>query len=153
MFPIFHTMRTSRMAGCHSDVRLISARTAKRWGRWFVFAWIGMWLGTALLPCCEVEAAAAAVQQAQHADCGHGGDQAPGTGDGGKSGACLGISAPAPASPERLVSSIGGGLFQPALSSAPFHWLSSLPASTVPAAYRAAPPPPAVYLRSSRLLI
>jgi hypothetical protein len=135
-------------------VRLMSARSAKRWGRWFVFVWLGIWLSTALLPCCEVEAAVVGHAQALHQDCGHPAEQAPDSGGGHKSGACLGMSAPAPVSVERLAAPSGGNLAQLALGiSAPSHVLPPLPALSLPLAYRAAPPPVAVYLRSQRLLI
>lgn len=130
-------------------------RSAKRWGRWFVFLWLGMWLATALLPCCEVEAAIAGHEQALHPDCGHPANQAPASGGGHKTGACLGISTPAPASAERLGAPGGGNLMHPAPSnSALSHVLPPLPALALPPlAYRAASPPLAVYLRSLRLLI
>jgi hypothetical protein len=137
-------------AGRH--VRLMSGRSAKRWGRWFVFAWLGMSLCTSLLPCCEVQAVGHA--QALHPDCGHPPEPAPDSGGGHKSGACTGIAAPAPASAERLAAPSGGNLAQPALGiSALSHVLPPRPALSLPLAYRAAPPPVAVYLRSHRLLI
>jgi hypothetical protein len=139
-------------AGRH--VRLMSGRSAKRWGRWFVFVWLGMWLSTALLPCCEVEAAVVGNQQALHPDCGRPAEQAPDSGGGHKTGACPGIAAPAPASAEWLAAPGGGNLAQPAPGiSAPSHVLPPLPALSLPVAYRAAPPPVALYLRSQRLLI
>ena len=135
-------------AGRH--VRLMSAGSAKRWGRWFVFVWLGMWLSTALLPCCEV--GAVGHEQALHPDCGHPADQAPNSGVGHKTGSCLGIAAPTPASAERLAAPSGGNLVQPALGiSALSYVLPPLPAP--PVAHRVAPPPVAVYLRSQRLLI
>ena len=139
-------------AGRH--VRLMSARSAKRWGRWFVFVWLGMWLSTALLPCCEVEAAVVGHAQALHPDCVHPAEQAPDSGGGHTNGACVGIAAPAPASAEKLTAAIGGNLAQPAPGiSAPSHVFPPLPALSRLVAYRAAPPPVAVYLRSQRLLI
>jgi hypothetical protein len=139
-------------AGRH--VRLMSARSAKRWGRWFVFVWLGMSLCTALLPCCEVEAAVAGHAQALHPDCGHPAEPAPDSGGGHKTGACPGIAAPAAASAERLAARSGGNLAQPVLGvSASSHVLAPLPALSLPLAYRAAPPPVALYLRSQRLLI
>src|SRR5450432_3987549 len=95
-------------------VRLVSGRSAKRWGRWFVFVWLGMWLSTALLPCCEVEAAVVGHEQALHPDCGHPAERAPDSGGGHKTGACLGIAAPAPASAERLAAPSDGKLIPPA---------------------------------------
>jgi hypothetical protein len=135
-------------------VRLMSARSAKRWGRWFVFVWLGIWLSTALLPCCEVEAAVVGREQALYPDCGHPDEQAPGSGGGHKTGACIGIAAPAPASAERMAAPSGGNLAHPAPGiSAPSHVFPPLPAFSLLVAYRAAPPPVAVYLRSHRLLI
>lgn len=135
-------------------VRLMSARSAKRWGRWFVFVWLGMWLSTALLPCCEVEAAVVGHAQALHQDCGHPAEQAPDSGGGHKSGACLGMSASAPVSAEWLATPGGENqALQASGVSAPSHVLPPLPALSLPVAYRAAPPPVAVYLRSQRLLI
>jgi len=143
---------TRHWAGRH--VRLMSAGSAKRWGRWFVYVWLGIWVSTALLPCCEVAAAVAAHEQALHPECGHPAEQAPDSGDGHKTGACLGIAAPAPASAERLAAPAGGNLTQPVPGiSASSHVLPPLPALSLPVAYRAAPPPVAVYLRSQRLLI
>jgi hypothetical protein len=113
-----------------------------------------MWLCTALLPCCEVEAALDGHAQTLHPDCGRPAEPAPDSGGGHKTGACAGIAAPAPASAEKLAAPSGGDLAQPAPgSSAPSHVLPPLPALSLPLAYRAAPPPAAVYLRSQRLLI
>lgn len=133
----------------------MSGRTAKRWGRWFVFVWLGMWLSTALLPCCEVEAAVVGNEQALRPDCGHSAEQAPDSSGGHKTGACLGIAAPAPASAERMAAPGGDNLTPPAPGiSAPLHHvLLPLPALPLPVMFRAAPPPVAVYLRSQRLLI
>src|SRR5476651_1124362 len=100
-------------AGRH--VRLMSTGSAKRCGRWFVFVWLGMWLSTALLPCCEVEAAIVGHEQALHPDCGHPAEQAPDSGGGHKTGACLGIAAPAPASAEILAAPSGGNQTHQAL--------------------------------------
>jgi hypothetical protein len=134
-------------------VRLMSGRTAKRWGRWFAFVWLGMWLSTALLPCCEVEAALVGNEQALHPDCGRPAKQAPDSG-GHKTGVCVGMSTPAPASAEKLAAPGGGNLTPPALGiSAPSHILPPLPALSLLTMFRAAPPPVAVYLRSQRLLI
>lgn len=132
----------------------MSARSAKRWGRWFVIAWLGMWLSTALLPCCEVAAAVAAHEQALHPDCGDASGEAPDSGGGHGTGACLGMAAPAPAPAERLAAPTGGNLTQPALgASLSFYALPPSPALSLLAIYRTAPPPVAVYLRSNRLLI
>jgi len=137
----------------HGHFRLMSASSAKRWGWRFVLIWLGMWLSTALLPCAEVEAAIAAHEQALHTDCRHPADRAPDSGRNHKTAPCNGIDAPAPASGERLASSTSGKLIQPALGvSASLH-IFPPPARTIPRAYRAAPPPVAVYLRISRLLI
>ena len=133
---------------------LMSRRSAQRWGRWFVFVWVAMWLSTALLPCCEVEAAVAAQEQAQHANCEHVADPAPDSDGDHKTGTCLGMTAPAPAPAERLAASIGSTLSQLAPGYAtPSHVPTSMPAFTRLVAYRAAPPPMAVYLRSQRLRI
>jgi len=126
--------------------------TAKRWGRWFVFAWLAMWLSTALLPCSEVLAAVATHERALRTECGHPATQAPSSGGSHKSGTCLDIYGPAPASsnphfagghPTALVSAV----------LAPSYLIPSLRGLSLPIAYRAAPPPVAVYLRSLRLLI
>jgi len=147
-----YTAQTRHSAG--RPFRLMSASSAKRCGRWFVFVWLGMWLSTALLPCCEVAAAVAAHEQALQPDCGHPAEQAPDSDGGHKTGACLSIAAPAAASAERLAVPTGGNLTQPVLGmSASSHVLPPLPALSLPVAYRAAPPPVAVYLRSQRLLI
>lgn len=147
-----YTAQTRHSTGRH--VRLMSTSSAKRSARWFVFVWLGMWLSMALLPCCEVEAAVVGHEQALHPDCGHPAEQAPDSGGGHRTGACLGIAAPAPASAERPAVPSGGNLAQQALGiSAPSHVLPPLPSLPLPVAYRAAPPPVAVYLRSQRLLI
>jgi hypothetical protein len=147
-----YTAQIHSSAGRH--FRLMSSGSAKLWRRWFVFVWLGMWLSAALLPCCEVEAAVVRHEQALHPDCGHPAEQAPDSGGGHKSGACLDVAAPAPASAEMLAALSGGNLTQPALViSAPSHVLRPLPALMLPVAYRTAPPSVAVYLRSQRLLI
>jgi len=147
-----YTAQIHHSAGRH--LRPMSTGSAKRCGRWFVFVWLGMWLSTALLPCCEVEAAVVGHVQALHPDCGHAAEQAPGSGGGHKTGACLGIAAPAPASAERLAAPSDGKLIPPAPGiSVRSYVLPPLPALTLPVTYRAAPPPVAVYLRSLRLLI
>jgi hypothetical protein len=134
-------------------MRLMSARSAKRWGRWFVIAWIGMWMSTALLPCCEVEAAVAAHSQALHSDCGHPADEAPAPRGGHKTGVCLGIAAPAPAAAERPAAAASGSVvYQMVAISASFYVPSPASALAHPPVY-GAPPPAAIYLRSSRLLI
>jgi hypothetical protein len=135
-------------------VRLMSARSAKRWGRWLVLVWLGMWLCTALLPCCEVEAAVVGHAQALHPDCGRPAEPAPDSGGGHTNTTCLGIAAPAPASAESLAAPSGGNLAQPALGiCAPYHVFPPMPALSLPLTFRAAPPPVAVYLRNQRLLI
>ena len=135
-------------------VRLMSARSAKRWGRRIVFVWLGMWLATALLPCCDVEAAVLRHAQALHPDYGHPCEQAPESGGGHTNGACLDIAAPAPTSAEKLAAPSGGNLAQLAPDlSAPSHVIPPLPALSLLQTYLAAPPPVAVYLRSQRLLI
>jgi hypothetical protein len=147
-----YTAQTRHSAGW--DVRLMSAASAKRWGRWFVFVWLGMWLCTSLLPCCQVEAAVIGHAQALHQECGHPAEQAPDSGGSHKSGACLEISAPAAAPDARFAAPSGGNLVPLVLGiSTPSHVLPPLPALSLPVAYRAAPPPIPVYLRSQRLLI
>jgi hypothetical protein len=141
-----------------AQLRLMSARSAKRWGRWFVFAWLGMWISSALLPCCEVAAAVASHEQAQHPDCGHASnpasDPAPESGGGHKSAACLDVAAPAPVAAEILASPSADKFTQQVLLvSALFHILPPPRTLSPVAAYRAAPPPLAVHLRSTRLLI
>ena len=125
---------------------------AKRWGRRFVFAWLAMWLSTALLPCSEVLAAVASHERALRTECGHPAKQAPASGGSHKSGACLDVAAPAPASPS---THFAGGNPTPLVSAvlAPSYLIPSLRGLSLPVAYRAAPPPVAVYLRSLRLLI
>ncbi len=130
----------------------MSARSAKRWARGLVFAWFGIWLGAALLHCDE--AAAAAHEQALSADCGHPADQAPDGGGGYKPAACLVVDEPAPASAARLAVPVGGNLSQTVLTASfSFHLVPPLSELSLLPVYRAAPPPVAVYLRSSRLLI
>lgn len=134
-------------------IRLMSPRSARRWGQWFVFVWLAMWVSTALLPCCEVEAAIAAHEQLAHSDCGHPDGGAPDSDGGQKHTPCLRITAPAPASAESLAATGGNPiLFAPAVSASTYA-ISSHPGLSLPIAYRAAPPPVAVYLRSLRLLI
>lgn len=130
---------------------LLSARSVKRWARGLLFVWFGTWLSAALLHCEEVEAAAH--EHALSADCEYPARQAPDTGA-YKKAACLVADEPAPASAVRLVASTGGNLslsVQPV--SASFHPVPALALPSPPPAYRAAPPPVAVYLRSLRLLI
>ena len=131
--------------------RLMSGRSTRRWARRLVFVWFGMWLSAALLHCDEV--VAAAHEQALSADCGQPAEHAPGNG-GHKTAACLVVDEPAPASVARLAAPIGGspGQSVPHVSSS-FHLVPPLPGLALPPAYRAAPPPVALYSRSSRLLI
>lgn len=131
----------------------MSARTAKRWGRRFVFAWLIMWVSTALLPCCEVEAAIAAHEQAAYSDCEHSGDSTPDANSGNKHTPCLSTAAPVPASDNRLVAAGANPATPAPLVSTPSYVIPSVPALSLTIAYRAAPPPVAVYLRSLRLLI
>ena len=132
----------------------MSTSSAKRWGRCFVFVWLGIWLSTALLPCCEVQAAVRAHEQTLHPDCEHPADPAPDSGAGHNTGTCVGIAAPAPASAEKLAAPSGGKLAPQALGIfTSFPILPPLPALPLPVAYRAAPLPVAVYLHSQRLLI
>ena len=134
-------------------VRLIPVRTAKRWGRWFVFAWLGIWLSAALLPCCEVAAAVALHSQAAHSGCEFPCDEAPDSGSGQAHSSCASINAPALASYE-TTSAPGGHFVEQVLGIlASSYPVSRLPALSIPVAYRAAPPPISVYLRSQRLLI
>lgn len=131
---------------------LMSARSAKRWSHRLVFVWLGMWLSTALLACCEVEAAVAAYEHAQGSDCGHPAE--PASGSGHKAAACLDIDEPAPASADRLAGPVTGNDIQLALAvSAATYILPSLPAPPIPRAYQVAQPSVAAYLGSSRLLI
>lgn len=130
---------------------LLSARSVKRWARGLLFVWFGMWLSAALLHCDEVEASAH--EHALSAGCEYPAKQAPDTGV-YKKVACLVADEPTPASAARLVGPTGGNLslsVQPV--SAPFHLVPALTLPSLPPAYRAAPPPVAVYLRSLRLLI
>lgn len=131
---------------------LMSPRSAKRWGRRFVFAWLAMWLSTALLPCSEVLAAVASHERALRTECGHPAKQAPASGGSHKSGACLDVAGPAPVTPNTFVSGGNPTLFVSAVL-APSYVIPSLQGPSLPIAYRAAPPPVAVYLRSLRLLI
>jgi hypothetical protein len=134
-------------------VRLMSGRSAKRLGRWFAFAWLAMWIGTALLPCCEVSAAVAALEQTAHAACGHAGEEAPDPGA-YKHSPCLDVAAPAPAQAEASAAPALGSLIQPQPGMCASSFVPPEPLSlSRPADYRAAPPPVAVYLRSLRLLI
>jgi hypothetical protein len=129
----------------------MSARSAKRWARRLVFVWFGMWLSAALLHCDELEAAAH--EHALSADCGQPAERAPGNG-GHKTPACLVVDEAAPASVARLAAPIGGSPGQSVLHvSSSFHLVSPLPVLSLPPDYRAAPPPIALYSRSSRLLI
>ena len=131
---------------------LMSARSVKRWARRLVFVWFGVWLSAALLHCDEL--AAAAHDQALSAGCENPAEQAPDSGGGYKTAACLFVDEPAPASVMRLAAPIGGSLSQSVLHvSSSSHLLPPLPGLALPPAYRAAPPPVAVYLRSPRLLI
>jgi len=134
--------------------RLLSGRSAKSWGRRFVLAWLFMWTGMALLPCCEVVAAVATHGQALHPDCDHAPGSAPESDGGHKSGACLDISAPAPAAADRLAGSAGDTFSQqtPGISASSCFVLPP-PALSRPKSPPAAPPPIAVYLRNTRLLI
>jgi hypothetical protein len=130
---------------------LPSPRSVKRWARGLLLVWFGMWLSAALLHCDEVEAAAH--EHALSAGCDHSAKQAPDTGA-YKKAVCLVADEPAPAPVARLLAPTGGNLslsVQPVSSS--FHPVPALALPSLPPAYRAAPPPLAVYLRSLRLLI
>jgi hypothetical protein len=132
----------------------MSARSTKRWGRWFVFAWIAISLSTALLPCREVLAAVAAKDAVLHPVCGQHENQVPDSGGERKSKACLNLSAPARVPAERLAAaSVGSVVNQLVAISVSSRILSPPRAHALQPAYRTAPPPLAVYLRSSRLLI
>ena len=113
-----------------------------------------MSLSTALLPCREVLAAVAANKTALHSVCGQPANQAPDSNGERKTKACLNVAAPVRVPVEQLIATTAGNLIHPAalISSAPYV-LPRLPARAFAPAYRAAPPPVAVYLRSSRLLI
>jgi hypothetical protein len=130
----------------------MSARSIKRWARGLVFVWFGLWLSAALLHCDEL--AAAAHDQALRAGCEHPADRAPDSGGGYKTAACLVVDESAPASAARLAAPIGGNLSLSVLHVSSLLQLVPPPAelSLLPG-YRAAPPPVAVYLRNSRLLI
>ena len=145
-----HTVPIRHSAGQHAGP--ISRHSAQRWGRWFVSIWIGILVSTALLPYCEVAAAVVTHEQAMYANCDHPAGQAPDSGGDRKTGTCLGIAASATAPVNMLSAPTGGNLtpLAPGIS-APLHVLAQLPA--LPAAYRAAPPPAAPYLRNLRLLI
>jgi len=131
---------------------LMSARSVKRWARGLVFVWFGLWLSAALLHCDEL--AAAAHDQALSADCEHPADRAPDSGGVYKTAACLVVDDPASASAARLAAPIGGNLSLSVLHvSSLFHIVSPPPELSSPPVYRAAPPPVAFYLRSSRLLV
>ena len=131
----------------------MSASSAKHWGRWFLFAWLAMWGSTALLPCCEVTAAVAAHQQVAHSDCGQPEGGAPESDGGQKHAPCHDMAAPALASPDKLAAAGGNPTPVVAAFSAVSYVLPFPPGLSLPIAYRAAPPPVAVYLRSLRLLI
>ncbi len=135
------------------SVRLMSRRSAKSWGRWFAFVWLVMWVSAALLPCCEVAAAVAAHEQTAPSDCEHPNGGAPDFDGGRKHTPCPSIAAPAPASAERPAAAGGNPTPLAPTVSASSYVLPSLPGLSLPIAYRAAPPPVAVYLRSLRLLI
>ena len=131
----------------------MSAQFAKRWGRRLLFVWLGMWLSAALLPCGE--AAAATGHGHALAECGCPVDEAPDSGGGGMNGACLVLAAPVRAPAERLAvqtraESTPQALDRYASSHVPAPRAALSPRSALE--YRA-PPPVAVYLRSSRLLI
>ncbi len=131
---------------------LMSARSVKRWARGLVFVWFGLWLSAALLHCDEL--AAAAHDQALSADCEHPADRAPDSGGVYKTAACLVVDELAPASAAGLAAPIGGNLSLSVLYVSPSFYLVPPPAvPSLPSAYRAAPPPIAVYLRNSRLLV
>ena len=131
---------------------LMSARSAKRWAHRLIFVWLGMWLSTALLHCDEVEAAAHELALA--ADCGTTVGKLTDVGGSYKTAACLVVDEPAPVSAARLSAPISGNLSPSALYvSTSFHPVPAPPVLSVPPAHPAAPPPVAVYLRNSRLLI
>jgi len=134
--------------------RLLSGRSAKSWGRRFVFAWLVMWTAAALLPCCEVAAAVATHVQALDPDCDHGSNPAPESGGNHKSGACLDISAPAPAAADKLAGSASDDFAQQisAISATP-HFVLPRTVHSPPLSCSVAPPPIAVHLRNTRLLI
>ena len=133
--------------------RLMSALSAKRWGRWVAFAWMLMWLSAALLPCSEVAAAMAKRQQVAHEICGQPGGKVPDSSGSQKHKPCLSISAPTSASTARPAATGSTPVTPLGFVSASSYVLSSRPGLSLPIAYRAAPPPVAVYLRSLRLRI
>ena len=134
-------------------IGLMSARTAKRWGRWFVFVWLAMWVSTALLPCGEVEAAFASQKQIAHSDCGHPVGGVLDSSGSQKRRPCLNITMSAPASAAGLAAAGGNPVTLTVIASASSNVLSSHLGLSFPIAYRAAPPPVAVYMRSLRLRI
>ena len=135
-----------------SPFRLPSARTAKRWARRLVVVWLGIWLIAALQACNEAEAAVTAYEHVLGADCGHPAES--GTGGGHQAAACLDIDEPTPASAESPAGLVAGNVIQLAPAAyAASHTLPRPAASSLTPAYRPAPAPGAIYLRTSRLLI
>lgn len=131
---------------------LMAARSVKRWARGLVFVWFGLWLSAALLHCDEL--AAVAHDQALSADCEHPAHRAPDSGGVYKTAVCLVVDELAPASAAGLAGPVGGSLSLSVLYVSPSFYLVPSPAvPSLPSAYRAAPPPVAVYLRNSRLLV
>ena len=134
-------------------IRLMSVRSTKRWGRWLMFAWFVMWVSTVLLPCSEVEAAIAAHEQATHSGCAQSASKRSDTGGSKKHKPCSTIATPTQASAARPAATGGSQLPLMTMVSASSYVLAFHPGLSLPVAYRAAPPPVAVTLRSLRLLI
>ncbi len=143
------------LSSARRPFRLTSARSARRWAGWFVFAWLAMWVSAVLLPCGEVAAAMAAHEQATDPVCGQSGNgKIPHTGGDKKDHKpCFSVSAPAQTSAARPVPTGGHPVTPVAIVSASSYVLPSRPGLSLPVAYRAAPPPPAAFLRNPRLLI
>ena len=132
----------------------MSARSARRWAGWFVYAWLLMWVSAVLLPCSEVAAAMAAHEQAATPACGQFGASKSHDNQGNNQHKpCSSIAAPTQTSAARPAPTGGHPALLVVLVSASSYVLSSLPGLSLPVAYRAAPPPPAAYLRNLRLLI
>lgn len=134
---------------------LMSACSARRWARRLLFVWLGMWLSAALLPCGEAVAAATAHKHAL-SDYSFPADEAPDSGDGGMTGACLVLATPVRAPAERLAVEVRAGFGEQRQDISSSISVLAPRADVLPSLafqYRVAPPPVAFYLRSSRLLI
>jgi hypothetical protein len=115
-----------------------------------------MWLSAALLPCGEaVAATAASANELALSDCGCPADEAPDSGGGGMTGVCLVIAAPVRAPVESLVVEKNAGFNEQTQVIAGSFQVLAPRTVLLPSVFQywAAPPPVAVYLRNSRLLI